>query len=288
MPRTSARKEFLQVLDDAAISVARARYENLIHTDTSSSGSPVSDNTSSGSWSPMLITPPSPISLPDSDLGSERHSSIDTESSGERDDARYVRLLGAIEALRDEVEKTRVLERPAEPPMRAPQLQLLAHFADHRPELFQKKLRVHPLIFDDILDQISNHAIFQNQSNNKQLPVAIQLGIFLNRAGHYGNACSPEDIAQWAGVSIGTVNNCTHHVMVAILDQHDEFLYIPDARSKDMRQAREFTKSRTCRSWRNGVFAVDGSAINLFAKPGLYGETFYDRKLNYLLNCQVD
>ncbi|KIK79097.1 hypothetical protein PAXRUDRAFT_162196, partial [Paxillus rubicundulus Ve08.2h10] len=39
--------------------------------------------------------------------------------------------------------------------------------------------------------------------------------------------------------------------------------------------------------WRNGVLAVDGSAINLFAKPGLYIETFYDQKSNYSLNCQV-
>ncbi|KIK79825.1 hypothetical protein PAXRUDRAFT_70715, partial [Paxillus rubicundulus Ve08.2h10] len=39
--------------------------------------------------------------------------------------------------------------------------------------------------------------------------------------------------------------------------------------------------------WRNGVFAVDGSAINLFAKPGLYGETLYDQKSNHSLNCQV-
>ncbi|KIK97740.1 hypothetical protein PAXRUDRAFT_135671, partial [Paxillus rubicundulus Ve08.2h10] len=54
-----------------------------------------------------------------------------------------------------------VLERPAEPPMHAPQLQLLAHFGDHCLELFQKKLRIHPLIFDDILDQISDHLIFQ-------------------------------------------------------------------------------------------------------------------------------
>ncbi|KIK99114.1 hypothetical protein PAXRUDRAFT_132761, partial [Paxillus rubicundulus Ve08.2h10] len=39
--------------------------------------------------------------------------------------------------------------------------------------------------------------------------------------------------------------------------------------------------------WRNGIFVVDGSTINLFAKPGLYRETFYDWKLNYSLNCQL-
>ncbi|KIJ64804.1 hypothetical protein HYDPIDRAFT_55386, partial [Hydnomerulius pinastri MD-312] len=189
--------------------------------------------------------------------------------------------------LRDEVERARVLERPAEPPMRAPQLHLLEHWAEHRPELFRKKLRVHPLIFDDILDQISDHPIFQNQSNNKQLPISIQLAIFLNRAGHYGNANSPEDIAQWAGVSVGTVINCTNRVMAAILDQHDKFIYVPPKRSEAMQRARDFAESRSCCSWRGGVFAADGSAIKLFAKPGIYGETFFDRKSNYSLNCQL-
>ncbi|KIJ67140.1 hypothetical protein HYDPIDRAFT_74457, partial [Hydnomerulius pinastri MD-312] len=36
-----------------------------------------------------------------------------------------------------------------------------------------------------------------------------------------------------------------------------------------------------------GVFAADGSAIKLYAKPGLYGESFFDRKSNYSLNCQL-
>ncbi|KIK91420.1 hypothetical protein PAXRUDRAFT_93428, partial [Paxillus rubicundulus Ve08.2h10] len=71
-------------------------------------------------------------------------------------------------------------------------------------------------------------------SRNKQLPITIQLAIFLNHAGHYGNACCPEDVSQWAGVSIGTVINCMHYIMVAILEQHNKFIYIPPPCSKDM------------------------------------------------------
>ncbi|KIK15951.1 hypothetical protein PISMIDRAFT_36126, partial [Pisolithus microcarpus 441] len=121
---------------------------------------------------------------------------------------------------------------------KASQLPLLSHFAEHHPSLFRKKLRVNPEVFDNILDQISSHPVFQNQSNNKQLPVSIQLTIFLYRAGHYGNACSPEDVGQWAGVSVGTVVNCTHHVIAALLDQHDEFVYIPGAQSEEIQRAR--------------------------------------------------
>ncbi|KIK22278.1 hypothetical protein PISMIDRAFT_102744, partial [Pisolithus microcarpus 441] len=87
---------------------------------------------------------------------------------------------------------------------------------------------------NNILGQISRHSIFQNQSNNWQLPVAIQLAILLFQVGHYGNVCAPEDVAQWAGVSIGTVVNCTHHVMAALLDQHDQFIYVPHIHSEEM------------------------------------------------------
>jgi len=116
-------------------------------------------------------------------------------------------------------------------------LPLLEHFADFRPHLFHKKLRVDPEVFDCILDQISGHPIFLSRGNQPQLPVAIQLAIFLNHAGHYGNAISPEDVAQWARVSMGSVVNCTHRVMVAVLDQHDLFLAVPDVNSEEVEMA---------------------------------------------------
>jgi hypothetical protein len=93
-------------------------------------------------------------------------------------------------------------------------------------------------MFDCILDEISNNPIFHSNSNNPQLPVAIQLAIFLNRAGHYGNAITPEDVGQWAAVSMGSVINCTNRVMVALLNQHDHFIYIPEADSEDAELAR--------------------------------------------------
>ncbi|KIK79634.1 hypothetical protein PAXRUDRAFT_40505, partial [Paxillus rubicundulus Ve08.2h10] len=111
-----------------------------------------------------------------------------------------------------------VLNQPLVPVMKTSQLILLDHFADHCPGLFQKKLWVDPDIFDGILNQISDHPIFSSALLNYQLV------IFLNRAGHYGNVIFPEEIAQWAGVSIVSVVNCTNCVMVAVLDQHDDFI----------------------------------------------------------------
>ena len=139
--------------------------------------------------------------------------------------------------------------------------------------------------FDRILEQISGNDIFIPKGNQLQLSISIQLAIFPNRAGHYGNAISLEDIAQWAGVSVGSVNNCTNHVMVALLQQHDHFLGIPGKEEAEI--AQDWVEEHSCSGWRNGIFAADGSAINFFAKPGVYGETFYDRKSRYSLNCQV-
>ncbi|KAG2742977.1 hypothetical protein P692DRAFT_20747942 [Suillus brevipes Sb2] len=199
----------------------------------------------------------------------------------------FAHLLGSLSTLRDEVEMARVLHRPDEPPMRAPQIQLLDHFTSHRPHLFQKKLRVSPEIFDNILNEISDDPIFHNQSNNPQLPVAIQLAIFLNRAGHYGNTISSEDVCQWAGVSVGSVTNYTNHVMIALLAKHDKFIFFPTLDSDDAGHSRKYVQDRTCPEWRNGTLTADGSLINLCDKPGLYGETFYSRKSQYFLNYQA-
>ncbi|KIK79583.1 hypothetical protein PAXRUDRAFT_160943, partial [Paxillus rubicundulus Ve08.2h10] len=126
-----------------------------------------------------------------------------------------------------------------------------------------------------------------NQSHNCQLPVEIQLAIFLNRAGHYGNAISPEYIAQCAGVSTGLVIDYTNHVMVAILGQHDTFMQFPALDSEDMTISCAYTQEHSCPEWHNGILAADGSAFHLHAKLTLHGETFFDHKSNYSLNCQV-
>jgi hypothetical protein len=233
-----------------------------------------------------MLTPPSPHSPVLSALS----DSSDSDSSDNHDILTnyYNRAQDAIATLRDEVEKARVLHRPDEPMPRAPQLHLLVHFGEHRPHLFRHKLRVDPEIFDDILDQISDHPIFQNNSNNPQLPVSIQLAIFLNRAGHYGNAITLQDAAQWAGVSVGSVVNCTNRVMVALLDQHDLFMGFPPHNSQDFERARRYTAEvTTCPEWQNGVLAVDGTTIDLYATPGFYHQVFYDRKSKYSLGCQV-
>jgi hypothetical protein len=177
---TSSCGELLNQLDQAALALSQLRYNCAVQElDELLSESSTSD--SDLDLSLMVITPPSPLTpiladMSDSDLSGDEINPITT--------AHFHQLQDSIAALRDEVEKAHALHclhKPDEPPPQAPLLHLLVHFREHHPHLFQHKLRVNPEIFDDILDLISNHPIFHNQSdlNNLQLPAAMQLAIFL-------------------------------------------------------------------------------------------------------------
>ncbi|KAJ7085304.1 hypothetical protein C8R44DRAFT_587526, partial [Mycena epipterygia] len=95
------------------------------------------------------------------------------------------------------IETTRVFDPMPRIP-KASQLHLLDEWRaldlDH--PNFRKKLRVEPDVFDGLHELIKDHMIFQNNSQNPQLPVRIQLAIHLYRAGHYGNGSSPEETAE--------------------------------------------------------------------------------------------
>jgi hypothetical protein len=119
-------------------------------------------------------------------------------------------------------------------------------------ESFQHKLRVPPCIFESIVQLIKDHPIFHNNSNNPQLPVSIQLVIFLNAAGHYGNAATSQDMAEWAGVSVGTAHNCYKRVMVAILHDDNDFIHFDLNHPKDRRdkqKAQRYVEEKTCAQW---------------------------------------
>lgn len=289
MPHQSQRQNLHAILDEAELALSQSIIEAAQDTDSDSMDTSGSSTDPPSDLDMMVITPPSPMSPLSGNLSdiSNTSDSSDSESSGDDMTPHYNRLRLNIRALHDEIDRARILHQPDAPPLRAPQLILLDDFAVSRPHLFRRKLRVNPEIFDNILDQISGHSVFTNRSNNPQLPVAIQLAIFLNRAGHYGNAISSEDVGQWAGVSVGTVTNCTNRIMVALLDQHDTFISFPTADSEDAELARKYSESKTCPEWRNGILAMDGTAINLYTKPNFFGESFFDRKSNYSISCQV-
>jgi hypothetical protein len=265
MPRQSHRQQVLHDLDRAALALARVTYEHVVQDSSDSLSSPSSDS----ELDDIAMMPPSPLSPFLSDF-----SSSDFSDEGDHILTHYNRLSDQIAALQDEVEKAHVLHHPDEPMPQAPQLHLLVHFGNHCPHLLWQKLCVETEIFDDILDLISDHPIFHNNSHDPQLPVSIQLAIFLNHAGHYGNSIAVEYVAQWAGISVRTVVNCTNRVIVALLDQHDAFMGFPPPNSEDFQHARDYAARTVCPEWQNGILAVDGSTINMYQKPKFHGEVF--------------
>jgi hypothetical protein len=100
-------------------------------------------------------------------------------------------------------------------------------------------------VFYELMKLIQEHLIFYNCSNNPQLPVAVQLAIFLNGVGHYGNAATMEDISDWAGVSVGTIYNCYKWVMIAILQHHDHAIHFDPLDHED-----QFIESRWKFMWK--------------------------------------
>ena len=132
----------------------------------------------------------------------------------------------------------------------------------HNPERFHCKLRVEPQTFDGLVHCIKDHPVFHNNSNNSQLPVYIQLSIFLFRAGHYGNASSPKDTAQWAGVSVGGVEKSMDRVIVTLLSCHDEAVHLPDAAEKE--NSKSYVGDSVCPEWHGGFLLVDGSKFPFY------------------------
>ena len=120
-----------------------------------------------------------------------------------------------------------------------------------------------------------------------QAPIQDQLAVALYRFGHYRNAASLQLIANWAGIWKGTVELYTHRVMVALLqpDFMKNSVHWPDEEEKEA--ARKWVQDHACRVWRNGWCFVDGTLVPLATQPYWYGESYFDRKYQYLLNVQV-
>ena len=56
-------------------------------------------------------------------------------------------------------------------------------------------LHIDPACFDDLVTVIHDDEVFQNNSNNPQVPVDEQVAIALYCFGHYGNAASTLKVA---------------------------------------------------------------------------------------------
>ncbi|TFY56115.1 hypothetical protein EVJ58_g7839 [Rhodofomes roseus] len=98
------------------------------------------------------------------------------------------------------------------------------------------------------------------------MEVERQLAIWVIQAGHYGpGACSIE-IAEWAGVSVGTAYNCARRCIIAFMSRHDD-AFAPDETQHLGTKKLAEEKSRTPECG-GGILAADGTPIKVFVRPG--------------------
>ena len=102
-----------------------------------------------------------------------------------------------------------------------------------------------------------DHPIFFSNGLNNQIPVEEQLAISLFCFGHFENSASVESVAQWAGVSAGTVVNATRCIMVMFLELHDNVIHWPSAEEKEA--AKEWVEAALCVAWHDRWLFVDGT-----------------------------
>ena len=154
------------------------------------------------------------------------------------------------------------------------------------PDLFCQDLCIAPDTFNKILERISDHPIFFNNSTIPQCPIEEQLAIMLFCFGHYSNGASLEWVRKWAGTSKGLVKLAMRRVMMALLspDFMKQAVQLPMDKEKE---AKTWVKEHSCKAWHNGWCLVNGTLIPLYNWPYWYGESYFDRKCNYSLNIHV-
>jgi hypothetical protein len=272
MPTVSERQSFIhEILNDLEEEISHSTWIMALDGDPSQSESSSSSSSESSSSS----------SESTSSSGSEEFMSVD--SGIDTDEERTVIMSMAADLLQV-ITETRVLNPNLV--AKCSQLDLvLIDFKFYDPKRFRHNLRVSPSTFDSLVEMIAMHPIFSNDANIAQHAVSKQLAVALFRFGHNGNAASVEAVAQWAGLSAGTVVNYTRRVMLAFLALHDSAIRWPSEDEKE--KSKQWVETVSCYAWRDGYCMVDGTPVVLFQKPGYHGEAYFDRKSNYSLNLQV-
>lgn len=152
---------------------------------------------------------------------------------------------------------------------------------------FESMLRVSPYVYEVIINLLGDHAVFQNNSHNRQTPVWIQLAITLYRLGHYGNSASVRDIAQNFGFSEGAVEKFTQRCFTALESLHNAVVRGLTPEEKEVEKKWIDAHVGFHGLWREGWVMYDGTIVVLHERPGFNGDAYFTRKSNYGLNLQV-
>ena len=163
-----------------------------------------------------------------------------------------------VRLLRQDINDRRYVEpRRAVPKSRDWFKTILPTLSDERFKVFTRMSRQS---FAFVLEQIADHQVFKNQSNNQQVAVEDQLLIALSD----GNRAGFIPLASTFGCSEGHVFDCVTRVVEALADSKDQFIRWPTAADR----RKEAEKNRVRAGFLDVVGKVDGTDIVLEHKPG--------------------
>jgi hypothetical protein len=160
--------------------------------------------------------------------------------------------------------------------MKCSQLHLiLVNFKKNDPKHFCYNLQVSLATFDCLEQMIAGHLAFLYNSFTSQGPLSAQLATALFWFGHNENGASVKAVAQWAGISTGTVINWTCRVIIVFLALHNSTIHWPSEEEKE--EAKEWVELVSFYAWQDGFCIVDRMATPLFQRPGYHSESYFVR-----------
>lgn len=136
--------------------------------------------------------------------------------------------------------------------------------------------------FNTVLDLICPHPIFISQTNNPQPPIQKQLALTLERLGSGGNGSLVGRLGRNYKLSAGAVVNCTRRCILAINESAGHYLQWPGPERR-----KEISRVMSLEGFPGCVGFIDGTTFPIYQRPGVDGETFFDRKKHYSINAQI-
>lgn len=137
--------------------------------------------------------------------------------------------------------------------------------------------------FVRLVSDLEGHQVFRNKSRHAQNQPWIQILITLNRLGCEGNGASIGALGVHWGKSFGSISNFTDRTIAAIVSKKDAEISWPSAEERKSISGR-FDREHGLKGC---VGVVDGTHVNFYQRPGVDGETFFNRKGRYSMNVQL-
>lgn len=129
----------------------------------------------------------------------------------------------------------------------------------------------------------SAHDLFHKKKGPKQNPVSVQLYIYMQSVGFYGNHAAPQVIADINGFSLGFVINCRRRVSEAFFSMRSRVIKWPEEEER----AALCDIARRRWGFPNCFFVIDGTTHPLCFQPSLDPVSYYDRKSRYSIHALI-